>query len=303
MELVAGEGDAGGRPQQVGAAVGRPGVERVRVREVLLVEHQVPLPPGDVHAPRARDPALVERVVGRVPERDEVRLAVVVRGGEPGDHLDGRLGVGDRPVQRRAQPRQLVARRDGREAPDPDRHRVDRPPAEEGHDRVAQLLEPQAALDQLAVIGRHRERGRVAHEVGRVQQVHMERVALDPLAEVEQPAQGADLGVDLHAVEVLERVHRGHLVRDRADAADAGDDVQELVAGPPDHEALEVAGRLEDRQPGLGHLAVAGDPQPEAALALHPGDVANREVVLHGRNVATVHRVPPAAAPARRRAP
>ena len=32
---------------------------------------------------------------------------------------------------------------------------------------------------------------------------------------------------------VLERVDRAHLVRDGADAADAGDDVEDLVRRPP----------------------------------------------------------------------
>ena len=61
------------------------------------------------------------------------------------------------------------------------------------------LLQVQAALDHGAVIARQLERARVAQEVGRVEQVDVEGVALDPLAAVEEAAEGADLRVDLDA--------------------------------------------------------------------------------------------------------
>ena len=91
----------------------------------------------------------------------------------------------------------------------------------------------------------------------------MERVALDVLAAVEEPAQRPDRRVDLDAVEVLEGVDRGHLVGDRADPADAGDDVDDLVAGAAHDQPLEVARRLEDLQARLDDLPVA-DPQARA---------------------------------------
>ena len=63
-----------------------------------------------------------------------------------------------------------------------------------------------------------------------------------------------------------------HLVCDRADAADAGDDVDDLVRGPSDDELLEVARRLEDAETRLEDLAVL-DPQVQRALALDAGQV------------------------------
>ena len=75
---------------------------------------------------------------------------------------------------------------------------------------------------------------------------------------------------------VLERVDGAHLVRDRADAADARDDVDDLVGRPADDEPLEVARRLEDPEAGLDDLAVA-DEQPERAFALDPGQLLDVE--------------------------
>ena len=46
----------------------------------------------------------------------------------------------------------------------------------------------------------------------------------------------------------LQGVHRAHLVGDRADAADARDDVRHLAAVAPLEEFLEQARRLEDAQ-------------------------------------------------------
>ena len=124
------------------------------------------------------------------------------------------------------------------------------------------------------------ERARVAEEVGQVEQVDVEGVALDPLAAVEQPSQCPDRRVDLDAEGVLERVDRGHLVGDRADPADPGHDVDDLVGRPADDEPLEVARRLEDLEVGLLDDPVP-DPEPQRALALDPGQ--SRDVDRRGR--------------------
>ena len=141
---------------------------------------------------------------------------------------------------------------------------------------VAGLLEAESAVDQLLVISRQLDGTRIAQEVGRVEEVDVEGVALDPLGAVEEPSEGADLGMDRDVEEVLERVDRAHLVGHRADAADPGDDVDDLVRRPADDERLEVAGRLEDREVGLLDHAVA-DAQMERALALDAGQVLDLE--------------------------
>ena len=75
-----------------------------------------------------------------------------------------------------------------------------------------------------------------------------------------------------------------HLVGDGADAADAGDDVQDLVGRPALDDALEVAGRLEDAQVRLDHLAVADD-EPQRALALDAGESRDLETLVRDRRV------------------
>ena len=64
--------------------------------------------------------------------------------------------------------------------------RMDRPAAQHLKDFVADLLHPQALDDDLAVIGGQADAALVAQEIGGVQQVDVQRVALDPLAAVEQ---------------------------------------------------------------------------------------------------------------------
>ena len=66
---------------------------------------------------------------------------------------------------------------------------MDRPPTQDGHDPVAEPLEAQAALHDLRVVRGQLDCARVAQEVRGVQQVDVQRVALDPLAAVEEAAQ------------------------------------------------------------------------------------------------------------------
>ena len=82
--------------------------------------------------------------------------------------------------------------------------------------------------------------------------------------------------MDLHPEQVLERVDRAHLVRDRADAADPGDDVDDLVRRPAHDQRLEVAGRLEDLRaapPRRRRRGRAGgaSPRPRRGSGSRPG--------------------------------
>ena len=65
---------------------------------------------------------------------------------------------------------------------------IARPPMELD-DPVAGLLEARPSLDGRPMVPGHVQGARVAEEVGQVEQVDVERVALDPLAAVEQPAE------------------------------------------------------------------------------------------------------------------
>jgi hypothetical protein len=255
--------------------------------------------------PVARDDAAVaHRVLVGMPQRDEPRLAVVRRRREGGRPAHGLLRLADGDGQVRAEDVELGARRHAREAADADAHRVDRPSAEQRHDPVAELLDAQAALDDLAVIGGELDRARVAEEVGGVEQVDVERVALDPLPAVEEAAQDADRRIDLDPEEPLEGMYRRHLVGDRTDAADARHDVDHLVGVAPDHQPLEVARRLEDLEVRFRDGAVP-DGELEPSLALDAGQLADRVAGDIGRVAvgclqAVMHPRPPRGAAARR---
>jgi hypothetical protein len=133
-----------------------------------------------------------------------------------------------------------------------------------------------------------------------VEHVDVEGVALDPLAPVEELPERSNLRVDLDFEQMLEGHRRAHLVGDRADAADAGDDVDDFVGRPTHDELLEVAGRLEDRQARFAHFAI-GNAQPESALALYSCDPNDLEVVLAGRYLRVWHGTHHLAVPARTR--
>ncbi len=107
----------------------------------------------------------------------------------------------------------------------------------------------------------------------------MQRVALDPLPAVQQPAQVGDRLGDGDAAGGLDRRARAHLVGDRADAADAGGDVRRLGVRAAAQERLEETGRLVDIEPRLFDLVTAG-PDVQGTLALHPGQFGDGQHAL-----------------------
>ena len=120
-----------------------------------------------------------------------------------------------------------------------------------------------------------------------MQQVDVQRMALDPLAAVQQVAKVADRRVERGAAGRLDRLARAHLVGDRADAADAGRDVGRFGVGAAAQEALEESRWFEDAQSHIVDLALA-DLDDEPTLALHAGqrlhlEAARAVVVRHGR--------------------
>ena len=116
-----------------------------------------------------------------------------------------------------------------------------------------------------------------AQEVGGVQEVDVEDVALDPLAAVEEAAEGPERGVDLDAAGLLDGLAGAHLVGDGADPADPRGDVGRLGEGPAAQEGLEEARRLVDAQADVGDLAV-GHHHMHGPLALDPGEPLDGEI-------------------------
>ena len=159
---------------------------------MLLEEVLVVLAGRHVEPAVGDDPAVLDRVRARLGERDELavhRPLGKLEAGRPAHGLERRLA---RALERLDERAQLPARRRSVEAADLHVHRMDLPAADDDHQLVPGLLQRQPALDVVRVLARHLDRPAVPEEVGRVEHVDVERVALDPLAAVEEPPQHPD---------------------------------------------------------------------------------------------------------------
>ena len=163
------------------------------------------------------------------------------------------------------------------------------PTTERDQQSVTRLTCGQSALNQRGMVGGHVDRALVAKEIGCVQEVEVQRMALDPFAAVHQAAQLADRSVDRDPARLLHREAGARLVGDRADAADARRDVGHLGEVPPAEDPLEEARWLVDTQLHVEHLAVA-DANAHPAFALDPREgrgadpAAGRAVKRSGHN-------------------
>ena len=278
-EAVAAEGVAGERPGEVRPAVAQPRVQRRRVRHLVLGEVLPVLRGREVEPAAGRQAPALDRVGAGRAQRDELEVLLEVgarQAGRPRHRLARELA---RHLELLDDRGELRARGGAVEAAEADVDRVDLAPADDAHQRVARLLELQRALDDPAVIARHRERAVVAEVVGAVQEEDVQGVALDPLAAVQEPAQRAHRLGHLDAADVLHRRDRAHLVGHRADPADAGGDVGHLRERPAAQERLEEPRRLEDLQPHLLDAAVA-QADVQRSLALDARERARGELAL-----------------------
>jgi hypothetical protein len=267
----------GHRADQVGPVPGQHRVQRRGVRHLELGKVPVVVPGLDVQTAAGDDPVAHDRVPGGVAQRDELVVGAELREAErrhPADRVQRRLAG---PLQLAGEPAQITGVRGAVEAADPDVDRVHRAPADHLHQPVTRLLHAQAPFQDLRVVAGHVDAALVAEEVGRVQQVDVQHVALDPFAAVQQPAQRVHRLGHRDSAGVLDGPARAHLVGDRADPADPRGDVRRLGVPAAAQQALEEPGRLVDVQPGLGDAAVLGhDLQP--ALALDPGQPGHPNV-------------------------
>ena len=122
--------------------------------------------------------------------------------------------------------------------------------------RLPGLLEVQDLVHQLGMPAGDLDARVDADEVGSVQERHVEHVALDPLAAVEQPTELTDGAARPHVDDRLERMAGTHLIRDRADAADPGRDVDGFVESAATQEGLEEPWRLVDLEPDVVDVPV-----------------------------------------------
>lgn len=243
----------------------------------LLLDH-VLVPPGGGEGQARAGPhgAPLDRVGAGLPQRERIRLDGVIGEVEPGHPGRGGQRVVERPPERYGERGQFGAGGGAVEAADAYVDRVDGSAADHLHDRVAGLLEGQAALYDVPPLRGHLDAAAVAEKVGGVQQVDMQGVALDPFPAVQQPAQVGDRAFDGDAAGVLEGQARAHLVGDGANAADPGGDVRRLGVGSAAQERLEETGRLVDVQAGLFDT-VAASPQVQGAFTFDPGQFLDRQ--------------------------
>jgi len=148
------------------------------------------------------------------------------------------------------------------------------PSAQQRNDFVARLLQLQAPPHHAGMVLRHLDGILIAEEVGRVQHVDMQRVAFDPLAAVNKPAQQSQLTIDLRTERVLDGVGGTHLVRDGADAANPRGDIGNFGKIATAQEGLKKTRRLKDFQLDVNHFIVA-DLDVETTLAFDASQVVN----------------------------
>ena len=162
---------------------------------MLLDEVLVVLGDGDVEPAVRDDPAAVDRVLVRVGERDELVVAARSRGSRsPTTSRTVSSAISRARSSGSTSAASSRLRRGAVEAADAHVDRMDLAAADDAHQLVAGLLQLRAPRSTISgCVAGELDRARVAEEVGRVQHVDVQRVALDPLAAVEQPAQRAEL--------------------------------------------------------------------------------------------------------------
>ena len=207
-------------------------------------------------------------------ERDELEILLHLGEGEPGYETDGLDRGIPRPLELGDQAEQFLLGGGPIEATNLDVDRMDLTTANHRHNGVSRLLQAQAEFNNVLVIRRHVDRALVAEKVRCMQQEHMEDVTLDPLPAIQQTPQRTQLSGHRRAEGVLHCMDRAHLIRNRADTADARSDVGGFGEGSPFHERLVEPWRFEDAEVDIldypiDHLDV------HLALALDAGEVVD----------------------------
>ena len=101
-----------------------------------------------------------------------------------------------------------------------------------------------------------------------------QRVALDDLAEVHQPAELVGGGRDVDGHDGVAGLGRGEQMADGADAADARGDAGHFAVGPAFAEFLEAA-EFHDVEFGVGHVARVVHEDADLGVALDAGHGIN----------------------------
>jgi hypothetical protein len=124
------------------------------------------------------------------------------------------------------------------------------------HDQVASALEIESALHRGLIALSQLDGVDTVEKVGSMEKVHVEGVALDPLAAVKKAPQGGDPLINDDSAGVLHGVDGAHLIGHWADTADARGYVGRLGEVAAYEHRLEIARRLEDLEGNLTDDAV-----------------------------------------------
>jgi hypothetical protein len=135
------------RPDQIRtAAATQPRVQRRRVRQLHLLEGRIPLARRRIETLRGDDASLADRILARMPERDQLDVLRTRRHRQCGEPAQQRLGFAARAPQLVAEFREFRARGDAMEAADLHADGIHRTAAEQDQDAVAEFSQPQRAL-------------------------------------------------------------------------------------------------------------------------------------------------------------
>src|SRR6516165_2406683 len=93
--------------------------------------------------------------------------------------------------------------------------------AQQCHNPVADFLQPQSSFDDRPVFPGHGNGIWITQKIGSMQHVDMQGVALNPFATIKKTAERPDGRVNTEAQSSLDGMRCAHLIRDRADSANA----------------------------------------------------------------------------------
>ena len=131
------------------------------------------------------------------------------------------------------------------EAAHPDVNGVDLAAAEHADQFVACFLKRKPVANDVAMFARHLDGVRKSKKTRRMQHHDVKRVAFYPFSTIDEASQRPELIADRNVKGILDRMHCAHLIGDRADSANASDDIRHFRVAPPAKQSLKKAGGFE----------------------------------------------------------
>src|SRR5208283_4563332 len=243
--------------------------------EVLLVVVE-----GDVQPLAGNNAPFVQGILIRVAQTDEFIIALKIREAERGNPAASFHGGVARPFQVFGEASELWLGGRFVKTADADIDGMDFAATNDGHDLVADFLQAQPALHGVRMILGHLDDVFIAKKIRGMKHVDVQRMAFNPLAAIEQPAQLANGAFDVDAESLLSGVTGAHLIGNGADAANARGDIGSFAEFAAPEKSFKEARRFEDVELHF-HDALIAHPDEQAALTLD----ACKDIDLDGLSV------------------